>query len=166
MEQALRRERQDVQRRDCDVGSPEGHVGYDLAKMLSMLRTSEDGLNMSTAPSSHASKMPDWSASLELVRQLAEAMRTSADRLHKVEARAQAVVQRAAKELEHAQARIEALEVRLRASETREKQAEARAKEAEEWLRRMHETIVEALPTSLSLLQSIADPAPGRTYVA
>jgi chromosome segregation ATPase len=165
MEQALRSERRQNERPTSEVVSRDIPTSEDMTKIFSMLRASgeEPGANPSR---SGEKQQPDWSASLDLVRQTAEAMRASADRAQKMEARTHAVLQRAAKELESAHARIEALEARLRASEGREKQVEARAKEAEEWLRRIHDAIAEELPSSLSLFHSLGETDPGRALPA
>ena len=57
-------------------------------------------------------------------------------------------------DLQDAQARLEAAEARTHASEARAKQAEARAKEAEAWLQRIHDAILEELPSGMNLLES------------
>ena len=162
MDQALRTERRLNERPFPEAMSRDGRVSDGLTKMLGQVRAPDDERGMSQPRSGANPVKPDWSASLDLVRQTAEAMRASADRAQKMEARTQALLQRAAKELENAHERIETLEAKLRACEAREKQAEARAKDAEEWLRRIHDAIAEELPSSVSLLTSLADADAGR----
>jgi hypothetical protein len=96
-----------------------------------------------------------------VIRQTANAMLASAERVQKIEARAQAVAERAVKELQNAQARIEALEARLSAAEAREKGSALRAEEAENWLRRIHDAITQELPVSLGLLDNVSGRASG-----
>ena len=133
-------------------------MGDELTRIFSLLRASEEEPAPPPSRSNDRPYQPNWAVSLTMVQKAAEALRASADRVHKMEARTQELVQRATKELEGAHARIESLETRLRASEAREKQAEARAREAEEWLRRIHEAITEALPSGLNLLHNLTGP--------
>jgi chromosome segregation ATPase len=102
---------------------------------------------------------PNWSASLSLVHQAAEAMRVAAQRTQETEARAQDLLRRAREQLESAQARIDALEARLRASENRAQATEARAQEAEDWLRRIHEAITGELPGVLDVVRQLGSPS-------
>ncbi len=138
-------------------------MGDELTKVFSLLRTPDEA---GSAPPAAKTKSSDWSASLGLVQQTAEALRASAERVRQMEERTQAVLQRVAKELQNAHARIDALETRLRASEAREQDAEARARDAEEWLHRIHEAMAEELPSSLSLLQSATESSLGRSEPA
>ena len=154
MDQALRTERRLNERPSPEAMSRDGRVSDELTKILAQVRAPDEERGMNQPRSGPNPDKPDWSASLDMIRHTAEAMRTSADRAQKMEARTQALLQRAAKELENAHERIETLEARLRACEAREKQAEARAKDAEEWLRRIHNAIAEELPSSVSLLQN------------
>ena len=162
MDQALRTERRLNERPSPEAMSRDGRVSDELTKILAQVRAPDEERGMSQPRSGATPDKPDWSASLDLIRHTAEAMRASADRAQKMEARTQALLQRAAKELENAHERIETLEARLRACEAREKQAEARAKDAEEWLRRIHDAIAEELPSSVSLLAGLADAESGR----
>ena len=129
-------------------------MGDELKTILSLVHNPKEGDGPNSSLSQDKADAPNWSASLDLVHQTAEAIRAGADRVRKVEARSQALLQRMAKELQSTQARIETLEAQLSASETRAKQAETRAKETEAWLRRIHNAMAEELPASLSLLEA------------
>lgn len=88
----------------------------------------------------------DLAAALDLVHQAAESIRVTENRAQDMEARTRALADRATEELRLAESRIQAAEARARAFEERALQAEARAQEAEEWLKRIHDVIVEELP--------------------
>jgi hypothetical protein len=88
----------------------------------------------------------DLSAALDLVHQAAESIRVTEHRAREMEARTRALADRATEELKLAEQRIQAAEARARAAEERAQQAEARTQEAEEWLKRIHDVIVEELP--------------------
>ena len=109
----------------------------------------------------------DWSAALDLVHDAAEAIRITEERAQAMESRAQTLAERATEELQAAVVRIQAAEARAKAAEARALEAEARAKEAETrakdaeaWLVRLHDVIVEELPSRrASLLQGPHGPA-------
>ena len=96
----------------------------------------------------------DLTAALDLVHQAAESIRVTEHRAKEMEARTRALADRATEELRLAEQRIQTAEARARAAEERAQQAEARAQEAEEWLKRIHDVIVEELPPRA------AEPAP------
>jgi hypothetical protein len=89
----------------------------------------------------------DWSAALDLVHNAAEAIRVTEERAEAMESRAQTLAERATEELQAAALRIQAAEARAKAAEARAQEAEARAKDAEAWLARLHDVIIEELPT-------------------
>lgn len=89
----------------------------------------------------------DWSAALDLVHDAAEAIRVTEERAQAMETRAQTLAERATEELQAAVVRIQAAEARAKAAEARAQDAEARAKDAEAWLVRLHDVIVEELPS-------------------
>jgi hypothetical protein len=84
----------------------------------------------------------DWSATIALVHQAAEAMRVIEERAHKAEARGKALAERAAEEMRTLEKRLEAAEAARRHAEARARAAEADAQEAEAWLTRLQEEIV------------------------
>ena len=88
----------------------------------------------------------DLAAALDLVHQAAESVRVTENRAQDMEMRTRALADRATEELRLAESRIQAAEARARAFEDRAVQAEARLHEAEEWLKRIHDVIVEELP--------------------
>ena len=127
--------------------------------IFSLVRNPSDaGLDKPHDPGKQ--EKPDWSASLSLIHEAAEAMRATAERAQKIEARAQELLRRARQEMENTHVQINALEARLRAAEIREKQAEARAREAEEWLRRIHEAIIGQLPAGMDRLKKSVGSGP------
>lgn len=163
MQEAIQGERGRIERLDSETADRDGRIGDEFARMFSLTRSSEPEQGAKASHAREKQESPDWSKSLSLVQQTAEALRASAERVQKIEERSQAMLQRAAKELQSLHARNESLEARLKACEARENQAEARAREAEGWLRRIHEAIEKELPASLSLLQGISDAASGQT---
>ena len=140
---------------DPEVARFEDRTADSLGHVLSAVRAKQKKTDPVELPRERDKQDPrDWSAALKLVHQAAEAMRAGGDRAQKLEAHTQSLLERMSKDLQDAQARLEAAEARTHASEARAKQAEARAKEAEAWLRRIHDAILEELPSGMNLLNS------------
>ena len=122
----------------------------DIERILSGIsgtrgpRPDKDGGSKDGA-SPEKSKHGDWSASLTMVHQAAEAMRATTAQAQAIEARALKLLQSAREELQSAHAMIQSLQTQLQAAEKRVEDAERRAQEAEEWLRRIHESIISEL---------------------
>ncbi|HET9903251.1 MAG TPA: hypothetical protein VFQ27_06065 [Xanthobacteraceae bacterium] len=87
----------------------------------------------------------DWAFALEAVYRAAESMRTVEERARETEARSMELVEKAIKELKTAESRLQAAESAGAAAAERARDAEMRAAEAEEWLKRLHDAIIEQL---------------------
>jgi hypothetical protein len=88
---------------------------------------------------------------LELLRQLGDALKRVEERARQSEARSTVLLQRANDEKAVADARLEVAEARARS-------AEARVDELEEWLDRIHEAIIrEILPKIDELVEEVDD---------
>ena len=154
MEQASQNASWPDEQADPEVARFEDRTADSLGHVLSAVRTKQE-TDPAELPRERDKQDPrDWSAALKLVHQAAEAMRAGGDRARKLEAHTQSLLERMSNDLQDAQARLEAAEARTHASEARAKQAEARAKEAETWLRRIHDAILEELPSGMNLLES------------
>ncbi len=155
MEQARKLQRDETA--DAQVAAPrlrrdEGDGGLaGLDKVLRFALTPRDQA-VEAPREREAPARRDWSAALDLVHDAAEAIRLTEERAQAMEARAQTLAERATEELQAAAMRIQAAEARARAAEARAQEAEARAKDAEAWLVRLHDVIVEELPSRRSAL--------------
>lgn len=99
-----------------------------------------------TARSRAASRgQQDWAFALDAVYRAAEGMRASEEQARDTEARSMDLVEKAIKELKTAESRLQAAESAGAAAAERARDAEMRANEAEEWLKRLHDAIVEQL---------------------
>ncbi len=153
MEQARQSARWPDEQADPEVMSNEDRTADSLGHFLSVVRAKRNETDPDPPRERDRQDPRDWSAALKLVRQAAEAMRAGGDWAQKLEAHTQSLLERMSKDLQDAQARLVAAEARTLASEVRAMQAEARAKEAEEWLRRIHDAILEVLPSGKNLLR-------------
>ena len=97
-----------------------------MDKILRFARAQREGASASEDRAARTGQ-----AALDLVQQVAAAIRAN-------EVRTETIVQRAIEELKSAEARIKALEARAL-------EAETRANEAEKWLVRLHQAIQEKL---------------------
>jgi hypothetical protein len=89
----------------------------------------------------------DWAFALDAVYRAAETMRASEEQARETETRSMELVEKAIKELKTAEGRLQAAESAGAAAAERARDAEVRANEAEEWLKRLHDAIVEQLIT-------------------
>jgi hypothetical protein len=89
----------------------------------------------------------DWAFALDAVYRAAETMRTNEEQSRETETRSMDLVEKAIKELKTAENRLQAAESAGAAAAERARDAEARAGEAEEWLKRLHDAIVDQLIT-------------------
>jgi hypothetical protein len=87
----------------------------------------------------------DWAFALEAVYRAAETMRASEEQARETETKSMELVEKAIKELKTAENRLQAAESAGAAAAERARDAEVRASEAEEWLKRLHDAIVEQL---------------------
>ena len=154
MDQASQSARWPDEQADPEVVRFEDRTTDSLSHVLSVVRAKRKETDPEPPRERDKQDPRDWSAALKLVHQAAEAMRAGGDRAQKLEAHTQSLLERMSKDLQDAQARLEAAEARTRASEAQAKQAEARAKEAEAWLRRIHDAILDELPSGMNLLES------------
>lgn len=132
----------------------------DIERMLSGISNARGLRPDKDHDSPDQGKRGDWSASLRMVHQAAEAMRAATAQAQATEARAQKLLQNAKAELQGAHARIQSLEAQLRAADKRVQDAEKRAQEAEEWLRQLHESIMSELAAGTGRLSAPPDPEP------
>jgi hypothetical protein len=109
----------------------------------------EKVLRLATIPREGSPDRPprDWSAALEMIHNVAKAFRATEEHAAEMELRADTLTERTTEELRSAALRIQAADARANAAEARAEEAEKRAEEAEVWLARLHDVIVEELPT-------------------
>jgi len=89
----------------------------------------------------------DWAFALDAVYRAAETMRVNEEQARETEVRSMDLVEKAIKELKTAEGRLQAAESAGAAAAERARDAEVRAQEAEEWLKRLHDAIVDQLIT-------------------
>jgi hypothetical protein len=87
----------------------------------------------------------DWGFALDAVYRAAEAMQVAEEQARATETQSMDLVEKAIKELKLAESRLSAAESAGAAAAERAREAESRATEAEEWLKRLHDAIVEQL---------------------
>ncbi len=87
----------------------------------------------------------DWAFALDAVYRAAETMQVSEEQARQTETQSMELVEKAIKELKLAEGRLHAAESAGATAAERAREAETRAAEAEEWLKRLHDAIVEQL---------------------
>jgi hypothetical protein len=116
-----------------------------LDNVLRLGQALKDRPSVRFRPSSRGQS--DWAFALDAVYRAAETMRNSEEQARETEAKSMELVEKAIKELKTAEGRLQAAESAGAAAAERARDAETRAQEAEEWLKRLHDAIVEQLIT-------------------